>query len=283
MKTVAIQGQAGSFHEMAAQKYFGDSFKPVFCETFEDTFAKLLGHEVDYTLTAVGNSRYGDIQKVYDILIQNHLNTQTDQLWIRGEVYLIIEQCLLGTKGAELNSIKSVHSQAPALGQCQQFLHQHLPHAQLIDETDTAKSAELVGGMQDPAHAAIASRQAAQLHDLKIIEAGVQDDKTNTTRFVVIEHHGKEQEEATNKTSLLLRTTHQPGSLARALTLFGEANLNLSYLQSVPIPSQPFQYRFYIDIEAGANDERFVKIHEQLADAGYELDILGSYRSATIQ
>ena len=134
---------------------------------------------------------------------------------------------------------------------------------------------------QDISKAAIASRQAAAQYGLDVIVSGVQDHKLNVTRFVVVETV-QNQRRGTTKTSLLLKTGHQPGSLAKALVLFSDFDINLSYLQSVPIAGKPFQYRFYIDMEAGVNEPRVKKALKVLELTGYEVNILGSYRKANI-
>lgn len=278
MKRVAIQGTYGSFHEIAAYKYFGKDVKLVCCNTFTDVFDSLDAKKADACVVAIGNSRSGDIAKVYDILIQNHMKKANTKYWIGGEVYIKIDQCLLGVKSANLKTIKEVHSQTPALSQCTDYLRSNLGSAQLIAQTDTAKSAQLVSIWNDPSKAAIASASAAKLFGLKIIAKAVQDDPINITRFLIIECGKQLNTNGCSKSSLLLRTSHTPGSLAKALAIFSEHKINLSYLQSVPVPKSPFQYHFYIDIEASINDERVKKAFKILELDGYGVDVLGCYK-----
>lgn len=282
MKKVAIQGIHGAFHEIAAYKYFGENIKLVYCSTFADVFESLDNKKADACAVAIGNSRSGDIAKVYDILIHNNQQKVVTKYWIGGEVYIKIDQCLLGVKGASLKTIKEVHSQAPALGQCTNYLRSNLPGASLIAQTDTAKSAQLVSKWNDPSKAAIASASAAKFYGLKIITKSIQDDPVNVTRFLIIERGKPVKINGCSKSSLLLRTSHTPGSLAKALTIFGDEKINLSYLQSVPVPKSPFQYRFYIDIEASISDERVKKAFKTLESDGYGVDVLGCYSRAKI-
>ena len=282
MKKVAIQGTHGAFHEIAAYKYFGENIKLVCCNTFADVFDSLDAKKADACVVAIGNSRSGDIAKVYDILIQNHLNKVVTKYWIGGEVYIKIDQCLLGVKGASLETIEEVHSQTPALSQCTNYLRSNLGGAQLIAQTDTAKSAQLVSKWNDPSKAAIASASAAKIYGLKVIAKAIQDDPINVTRFLIIELGKPARLSGCSKSSLLLKTNHTPGSLAKALTIFGDQKINLSYLQSVPVPKSPFQYRFYIDIEARISDERVKKAFKILESDGYGVDVLGCYYLAKI-
>ncbi|HSX47071.1 MAG TPA: prephenate dehydratase domain-containing protein, partial [Patescibacteria group bacterium] len=144
MPKIAIQGGLGSFHEIAAQAYFGDDLELLCCETFQDVFSALHDQATNKVMVAIGNSRYGDINKVYDVLIANHVKKEALRYWISGEVYVPVTQCLLALPGTTLSDIQEVHSQAPALGQCTTFLHTKLPHAVLVEEEDTAGSAALV-------------------------------------------------------------------------------------------------------------------------------------------
>ena len=280
---VAIQGLKGAFHEMAATSYFGSDAELIYFDTFTEVFDALKTGAATSAVVAIGNSRYGDISNVYDIMIKNHLEKNSNHVfWIGGEVYVKIEQCMLGVPGTTLETIHEVHSQAPALGQCHDFLHSKIPNVTLVEEDDTAKSARLVSEWADTTKAAIASRAAAQIYNLEVIAENIQDDPLNITRFLVIESDVPAADSGSTKTSLLLNTLDEPGSLVSALQLFSENGVNLSYIQSVPIPDKHFRYRFYIDLEAGAEDKRVTKVLETLKSRGYVVDILGSYKNATM-
>lgn len=285
MKKIAIQGIRGAFHEIAANNFIvDDDAELLFCVTFDDVFSALETGEADACVVAIGNSLYGSINKVYDLLVGNHMKKNaTNKFWIVGETYLQIVQCLVGVAGTSLETIKEVHSQAPAIGQCQKYLHTKLPGVLYIEEDDTALSAKLVNVWNTTSKAAIASKSAASVYGLEILAEGIQDDINNTTRFVMIERSRPiDSLVQHDKCSLLIKTGHQPGSLAKALMLFADQNLNLSYLQSVPVPDKPFQFRFYIDVDAGSEDERVKSVIATLDSLKYEVDVLGSYNKAVL-
>lgn len=279
MMKVAIQGAQGSFHEMAAKKYFGDDTELICCETFGDVFDVLSAGVADMAVTAIGNSRFGGIDEVFDRIIKSHLPPASQQYWIHGEVYITVEQCLLGVPGATLHDIHEVHSQAPALGQCGEFLRGMLPQSLLVEQEDTAGSARLIARLADKTKAAIASRAAAELYGLEVLAAGIQDDMKNITRFLVVSTHPVEDPLAQQKISLILRTNHKPGALARALTILSTYNINLAYIQSIPVPDIPFQYRFYIDIDDSRSGVNMSHALKKLEAEGYEVKTLGGYKT----
>ena len=280
---IAIQGYPGSFHQLAARKYFGKQANDLlFCQTFVDVFNSLETGQAGRALVAIGNNRYGDIDHVYDILIENRLAKNRPKYWISGEVYINIVHCLLGLKGATTADIKEVYSQAPAIVQCFGFVHNNLAGAVAIEEDDTALSARFVSEAGDKSKAAIASEEAAKLYNLKVLAKGIEDDTNNITRFLIIEPRRVQKLKGTSKTSMLLRTSHKPGALVQALNLFSDNQINISYLQSVPIPNRPFEYRFYIDIDGGLEDKKVSKALEGLDNLGYRYDVLGSYKKAAV-
>lgn len=278
---VAIQGTHGSFHEIAAKAAFGEGVEIFPCETFSDVFTALQTGQVKKAVVAVGNNHYGDISPVMDFLVRDHAGLATPQFWITGEVYIHITQCLIGLATISLNTIKEIHSQAPAIGQCLAYIRKNIPQAVIVEEDDTAKSVMRIKEWNDPTKVAIASKAAAELYGLQVLAEGIQDDALNITRFLVVEPYYTERAEHT-KTTLLLTTDHTPGSLVKALALFSNQSLNFSYIQSLSIPNQPFQYRFYLEIEAGSQDPRVKEVLRVLKEIGYQVDILGSYQIATI-
>jgi chorismate mutase/prephenate dehydratase len=283
LKIIAIQGAKGSFHEIATKKYFKNQEVDIlYCQTFLDVFKALESGRASSAFVAIGNNRYGDIDHVYDILIGNRLSSNANKYWISGEVYINIEHHLIGIKGAKVEDIKEVHSQAPAIVQCFSFIHRDLHKAIAIEEDDTALSAKYVAEWKDKTKAAIASREAAKIYGLSLIAENIQDDQNNITRFLLVEPNEDTLVEDASKTSMLLRTTHSPGALSNALSLFAENNINLSYLQSVPIANRPFEYRFYIDIDGGVENKSVDKALAGLRELGYQYDILGSYKRATV-
>ncbi len=268
MKTIAIQGQAGSFHDIAARQFFGDDISIVSCETFGGTFAAL--KHTDLAVVAIENSLFGSINKVYDLLLK-------EDCWIIGEVYLRIEQCLIGWPSTKLPEIAEVHSQLEALAQCEEYLDGVLPHAKRIERHDTAASVADVRAWNDPSKVAIASRAAAALHGLNILAAEIETNKQNYTRFVVLQKQRSKIDDA-NKTSLVLRTDAdtKSGALHHALGVFAKRGINITMLHSRPVIGKAWHYMFYIDLDT-PYDDRFKTVEQELLNQGCSVTVLGSY------
>lgn len=268
---IAIQGVQASFHDIAARQYFGQESARVFCETFPDTFNALSRGDADYAMCALENSLYGSINEVYDLL-------QSSDFHIIGEVYLRIEQCLIGMPGAALDDIAEVHSHPVALAQCESYLDTTLPAAERMEYHDTAASVEMIALQQDRSIAAIASRQAAELYGMQILAPSIETDSQNYTRFVVLSQQHDVSADAT-KTSIILRTTHNPGALYRALGCFANRGIDLTKLQSRPIVGKAWKYIFYIDVAVGSQDPTFTEALDELVVQGCQVTVLGSYIS----
>ena len=267
---IAIQGDKASFHDIAAQQLFGAAGR-VFCDTFTDTFAALANDDASNALCAIENSLYGSINEVYDLLLKHDFH-------ISGEVYLRIEQCLVGLPGAKIETIAKVYSHPVALAQCEDYLDTALSHAEREEYHDTAASAELVKKLGDPTITAIASTAAAELHGLQILAHSIETNKENYTRFVslsktVASGPGR------GKSSLVLRTSHAPGALHAALGCFANRSINLTKLQSRPIIGKAWHYMFYIDLEVDADSPLLDAALDELTAQGCRVNVLGSYVS----
>lgn len=282
---IAIQGYKGSFHDLALTKLYGKKPKEViYCKTIIDVLESLEHGYSDYAFTAIGNNRYGDINHIYDILINNHLSGQHGRYYIVAEVYLNVVHCLLGVKGTQISDIRTIYSQAPAIVQCFNFIHARLRNAIAVEQDDTALSAKLVSELKTTSAAAIASKEAAKEFGLEVLAEDIQDDVNNISRFILISLTKPTSYSNTSKTSLLLSTgvEHKSTGLIKALDLLAENNINLSYLQSIPIPNRPFEYRFYMDIDAGLEDEKTIKFLSKLGTIGDDYEMFGSYKRAPI-
>jgi prephenate dehydratase len=266
---IAIQGAPASFHDIAANDFFPNDTSRVYCDTFTATFAALADGNADYALCAIENSLYGSINEVYDLL-------QSYDFHIIGEVYLRIEQCLIGMPDATLVGITEVHSHPVALAQCDRYLDNTLPAAERMEYHDTAASVEMVAGRKDASVAAIASRQAAELHGMKILASSIETDTQNYTRFVVLSKQASVPGRP-NKTSMIIRTTHAPGALYQALGCFATRGINLSKLQSRPIIGRAWNYNFYIDVAIGGEDPLYIDAINELLDQNCKVSVLGSY------
>ncbi|MCA9342763.1 ACT domain-containing protein [Candidatus Saccharibacteria bacterium] len=268
MRKVAIQGKLASYHDIAAKKFFGQDTQTVnFDLPFKNVFKGLKKH--GNAVVAIENSLYGSINEVYDLLASNKYQ-------IVGEVYLRIEHCLIGTPGATIKNLTEVHSHPIALAQCENYLDSTLKHVQRFEHFDTAGSVEAAKQWSNPKIAAIASKEAATLHDMEILAKNIETNKENYTRFVVLSTQEKRQSMPT-KASLILKTADKPGALHEALGVFTQLNLNLSKLESRPIIGKAWHYMFYIDIESPDINSKLELAIKDLLLKRCEVQLLGAY------
>ena len=271
--SVAIQGSAGAFHEQAAKRYFmHNEVNPVYCPLFKDVFHKVTNGDVNFGLVAIENSLFGSINETDKLLL-------SEDCQIVGEVYLRINHCLIGTPDAELSDITDVYSQDVALGQCASWFDTNLPNATLHNFNDTAASVEYIKEQNNKSVAAVASKNAAEVHGMKVLQEEIEDDKLNFTRFVIISSKPANSIEA-NKTSIVLQTAHKPGALYEVLGMFKDLGINLTKLDSKPIAGKPWQYMFYIDFESGLEAKNTQELLKQLDTSGHETNVLGTYLAA---
>ena len=266
----AIQGYEGSFHQVAAEQFFGKKVNVIPCASFRDV-VKIAGNkkESDGGVMAIENSIAGSILPNYNLL-------QKTNLKITGELYLQIKQNLLVNPGVKLGDIREVHSHTMALQQCYDFLDKH--KWKLVETDDTALSAKHVHQHNSKHIAAIASRLAAELFHLEIIAPNIQTLKNNYTRFLVLQRHDIAQPVAgADKASVNFHTDHSRGSLAKVLTKIAEGGINLSKLQSFPIPGSDFKYSFHADMEFDTTTQ-FENVIEQIKPITKEIKIYGVYK-----
>lgn len=264
---VAIQGVEGSYHHIAAESYFGRGTELVCCDSFSAVFKALKKNQADIAVVSAENSIAGTVHPVYDLLIK-------DNFYVTGEVYEQIHHCLIGLPGTNIKYITKVFSHPMALPQCDEFLSKYLPEADRIEFNDTAASVTHIKDLDDVANAAIASTLAAKINKLSILKENIEDYPNNVTRFLVLSRDHRALKNA-NKTSCVLETPHKPGALWHALGVLADAQINLTKLESRPIPDKPWRYQFLIDVEAaGLNLHKVVK---QLEKLGCNVRILGEY------
>jgi prephenate dehydratase len=266
---IAIQGYEGSFHQVAANYYFGKDVEVVPCASFRDV-VKIASNKKEATggIMAIENSIAGSILPNYNLL-------QKSNLQITGEIYLQIRQQLMVNPGVKLEDIREVHSHTMALQQCYDFLDRY--KWKLVETEDTALSAKHIHQHKSRHIAAIASKLAADLFQLEVIAPNIHTLKNNYTRFLVLEREGSaEPPPGANKASVNFHTDHSQGSLARVLTRIAEGNINLSKLQSFPIPGSDFKYSFHADMEFESTDQ-FNKVIEAIRPLTMEIKIYGIY------
>jgi len=267
---ISIQGYEGSFHQMAARHFFGMNVQVIPCATFREVVkAAANKKETDGGVMAIENSIAGSILANYNLL-------QRSNLVIVGEVYLQIKQNLLVNHGVNLGDIREVHSHPMAIQQCFDFLDKY--DWKLVETEDTALSAKHIHQHKSKHVAAIASKLAAELFDLEIIASNIHTLKNNYTRFLVLKKEDFAQKiTGADKASLSFYTDHSRGSLARVLTKIAEDGINLSKLQSFPIPDTDFKYSFHVDMEF-ADIAQFEKVIKDIKPLTEHLKVYGVYK-----
>lgn len=270
-KRVSIQGYEGSFHQVAARQFFGKDVEVIPCGTFREV-VKIAGNrkESDGGVMAIENSIAGSILPNYNLLLKSNLK-------VVGEVNLQIKQNLLVNPGVKLEDIREVHSHTMALQQCYDYLDQY--KWKLVETEDTALSAKLVHQHKSKHIAAIASKLAAELFDLDVIAPNIHTMKNNYTRFLILQ---KEEVavpvSGADKASIYFHTDHSRGSLVKVLSRIADGGINLSKLQSFPIPGSDFKYSFHADMEFETIDQ-FNAVMKELKPLTEDLKIYGVYKN----
>ncbi|HKW34764.1 MAG TPA: prephenate dehydratase [Candidatus Acidoferrum sp.] len=272
---VAFQGEPGAFSEAAAIQLLGESIKAVPRPTFEGMFRSITNEAADAILAPVENSLAGSVVRVFDLLLESGLA-------MVAETILPIEMQLIALPGASLDDIRSVASHPMALAQCERFFAAH-PKWKRVPAEDTAGSVREALSAGDKSRAAIAGRRAAEHYRAAILAERIQDNAENFTRFVLLV---REKDAASwltaeaRKTSLAMRLAHRPGALLASLEPFAKQGVNLLKIESRPIHGRPWEYQFFIDVEA----EDAANLDHALAEvrkATSELRVLGRYKAAT--
>lgn len=270
-KKIAIQGFEGSFHQSAAIKYYGKEVEVICCSTFREV-VKVAGDSSlsDGGLMAIENSIAGSILPNYNLL-------QKSKLKIVGEIYLQINQNLLVNPGVTLDDIREVHSHPMALLQCSDYLEKY--NWKLIETEDTALSARLIHQHKSKHIAGIAGELAAELFQLDMIAPNIHTQKNNYTRFWVLEKEENGGDiEGANKASIIFETDHTKGSLAKVLTTIAEGFVNLSKLQSMPIPGSDWKYAFHADCEF-VDIEQLNAVLENIKPFTANIKVYGIYKN----
>ena len=265
---VAIQGEAGSFHDEAARQYFqNNNLDLVPCPTFDLTVNAVKVGSAEFAIIAIENARAGSILYNYTLIRESGLK-------ILGEINLRIRQNLMALPGSTLEDIREIRSHPIALSQCMSFLND-LPNVTIIESDDTAGSARIIKEKSLNGVAAIGSAISADLYGLEIIASGIETYIKNYTRFLVVGSKTKGKKNG-NKASLCFSLNHKPGSLAGVLVRLAEMNINLTKIQSVPRMNGGWEYMFYLDLEISP-DSNIELIENELIEFTTDLEILGVY------
>ena len=275
MKRIAIQGIKGSYHDMAAHYFFhNEDIELICCSTFEEVFATVKDDSTILGMAAIENTIAGSLLHNYELLCDSGLT-------IVGEHKLRISHSLLCLPDDNLEDITEVHSHPVALMQCREFLNQH-PQLKVVEGEDTARSAEIIKNENLKGHAAICSKAAAERYGMKVLQEGIETNKHNFTRFLVVadpwqadelrQHHAN----ATNKASMVFTLPHTEGSLSQVLSILSFYNINLTKIQSLPIIGREWEYQFYVDV--AFNDYlRYKQSIAAITPLTKELKTLGEY------
>ena len=273
---VAFQGERGAYSEMAALQYFPDGeLLPL--KSFQDVFDTAENGKVEYIVVPLENSIEGSVNEIYDLLLQTKMN-------VIGEIYQRVRHCLIANKGTK--KITYAHSHPQALAQCRAYLQNK--GLKPVQTYDTAGAAKMIKENKLADSAAIASKRAAELYDMEILDEGIEDKKNNYTRFFVLSSKKKKSGKSDSppgighnyKTSIIFSVQHVPGALFGILGEFATRKINLTKIESRPTKETPWEYNFYVDFEGPVQNKA---VHEALLSIKPKtsyIKILGSYKKA---
>jgi arogenate/prephenate dehydratase len=276
---IAYQGEAGAYSEAAAMKFHPEA-EPLPCPAFDDVFHAVEGGRAACGVLPIENSIGGTIHRNYDLLVQHELR-------IVGEVELPVIHCLAALPGTQMAGITQIYSHPQALAQCDRFLRSisvsQRGGIEIVATYDTAGSAKLIRDRQLTGTAAIASERAAANFGLDILQRGIQDFADNITRFLIVTRPAGVADvmgtREPNKTTVVFTLPNIPGSLFRALSVFALRDIDVTKVESRPIPGRPWEYLFYLDVAAGAHELRAARALSHLAEFAPSSKTLGSYPS----
>lgn len=265
---VVFQGAEGAYSQAAMETYFGEGIHSFHVDTFREAMGAIDEGSADFAVLPIENSTAGVVSEIYDLLVEF-------EHYIVGEQIIRIEHCLLGVPGSREEEIRTVYSHPQSLMQSARYLNEHEEWRQ-VSLKNNAFAARKVGEDGDKTQAAIASEQAAEIYGLDILERGVNQSDTNSTRFIVVTNQKIFKKDA-GKISICLEVPHESGSLYHMLSHFIYNNLNMSRIESRPIEDRNWEYRFFIDFEGNFADGAVKNALRGLRDEARNLRILGNY------
>ena len=276
MKRIAIQGELGSFHDIAAHQYYeGEQIQLICCQTFEQEFENVRRDPTAIAMLAIENTIAGSLLHNYELLRQSGTT-------VVGEHRLHIRHCICCLPDDTWETLQEVHSHPVALMQCRNFLANH-PQLKAVEAEDTAGAAAYIARHQCRGWAAICNAEAAKMYGLKVLEDAIEDNKHNFTRFLIASNPQKADFlrplEETNKASLVFSLPHEEGSLSKVLTILSFYNINMTKIQSLPIIGHEWEYMFYVDVTY-SNLTRYRQSIDAITPLTKELRILGEYKES---
>ena len=274
-RKIAIQGVKGCFHEQAARLFYEEHGhivpEIVECSTFDGLYKSMDNGVADAAVMAIENTVSGGLLPNFELLRKYDRK-------IKGEVFLRIQQNLMALPGQRIEDIKEVRTHYMAINQTRQFFKEY-PWIRLVESEDTAKSAADVANEGLKGVGAVASMLAADLYGLEVMAESIETYKQNFTRFLVLDDALEVEKDKVNKASMCFTLPHTPGSLAHVLTILSFYGMNLTRIQSLPIPGQEWQYFFYVDIKF----DDYVRYEQAVAAVRplmEDLNVLGEYVAA---
>ena len=265
---VVFQGADGAYSQAAMHTYFGADIDSFHVETFRDAMGAIEEGRADFAVLPIENSTAGIVSEIYDLLVEY-------ENYIVGEQVIPIKHCLLGVPGASLEDIEVVYSHPQSLMQSSRFLAEHASWKQ-ISMQNNAFATSKVAEDKDIHQAAIASEPAGELYGLTVLSKAIQNDKNNSTRFIIVTNQKIFRRDA-GKVSICFEVAHESGSLYHALSHFIYNHLNVSKIESRPIENRNWEYRFFLDFEGNLSDSAVKNALRGLREETYNLKILGNY------
>ncbi len=270
---VAFLGERGTFSEEAAKELLGETFESVPRPTFDALFTAIDEGKADFILVPLENSLVGSVHRCYDLLLESSLG-------IAAEIILPISHLLIGCRGATLKSIKTVESHPVALAQCERFFTRH-ENLKRVAADDTAGSVRRVIESGDLSRAAIAGKRAAHIYGGAILQEHLEDHAENYTRFALLASNPDSSNQG-SKISLVVRLAHRPGALHDALRPFVRRGIDLLKIESRPIKDRPWQYNFYLDLQAPASESELRGALDEIREQAEAVRYLGRYSTVEI-
>lgn len=270
---VAVLGEPESYSHIALKNHFAtksQQLETLHCHSFMQIFKEIDNGAVDLGIVPIENTTSGNITEIFDLLAEYRLK-------IVGEEKLKVRHCLVGTEQASVETLKDVYSHPQAIAQCKKFFLEH-PHIQSHFRSSSSSAIKLVAEYQNPSIGAIASEQAAEQSGLKVLSYAINNYQENYTRFLLIaKNEIKVPSAIPAKTTLAFETGQQPGALLDCLQVLKNHQINMSKLESRPIPTQPWHERFYIDLEGNSDDDNMTQALKELMTLTNNLQSLGCY------
>ncbi|MCV0430996.1 prephenate dehydratase [Nitrosopumilus sp.] len=267
---VSFQGERGAYSEAAAKSFFNEQIETIPCTTFAEVLESTSSDKTQYSVLPVENSIEGSVGESYDLLYSTSLSAT-------GEIYHRIEHCLIGN--GSIDKIDTVYSHPQALGQCRKFIEEH--KMKTIPTYDTAGSVKMIKEINKENCACIASKDAASIYQMPIIQNNIANNLNNYTRFLILSKLDN-AETGNDKTSIIFSIKHEPGSLFRIIENFHKNNVNLTKIESRPTKENTWEYNFYVDFEGHQKNPKISEMLEKIKQDTLFMKILGSYQSAKL-